>query len=410
MTAHFRAMLLGLLRDRGALVMSFGLPIVFFLVFATIFGSASGEHLRLKIALADELRSDESSRLVAGLRGEVALAISSPLAASASQVREAVRLGTADVGLVIRREAEPFGSVGGFGAAPILVIADPARGVAAQMLAGIVQRAYVRALPDAALRGVASFIDQEFFEFSPEERRKLEDGLASLRKDSLGKAEPRAAGVDDLIEREEVLGRSARANHVSYYAGAVAVLFLLFSMVHGALTLFDEEESGLLDRVLSGPGGMGALIRGKFLFLAAQGAVQVAIIFAVAWLVYDVDVPGHALSFLLVTMAAAAAAAGLALALVTACRTRLQAQTLANVAILIVSALGGSMVPRFFMPESIQKIGWLTPTTWALEAYSGIFWRGEPLSALARPMCLLGAAAIAGVAVARRLARRFEAA
>ena len=73
---------------------------------------------------------------------------------------------------------------------------------------------------------------------------------------------------------------------------------------------------------------------------------------------------------------------GLALALATACRTRRQAQTLANVAILVLSAIGGSMVPRFFMPPLLQDLGWITPNTWALEAYTAIFWRDEPVGAL----------------------------
>lgn len=39
--AIFRAALLGLLRDRGALVMSFVVPIAFFVIFAEIFASAA---------------------------------------------------------------------------------------------------------------------------------------------------------------------------------------------------------------------------------------------------------------------------------------------------------------------------------------------------------------------------------
>ena len=33
----------------------------------------------------------------------------------------------------------------------------------------------------------------------------------------------------------------------------VAVLFLLFSAVHGAITLLEEKDSGILDRILAGP-------------------------------------------------------------------------------------------------------------------------------------------------------------
>jgi ABC-2 type transport system permease protein len=66
------------------------------------------------------------------------------------------------------------------------------------------------------------------------------------------------------------------------------------------------------------------------------------------------------------------------------------------------------MVPRFFMPEPIQRIGWLTPTTWALEAYTGLFWRDEPLSALALPVALLLATAGGALLLARGLTRRWE--
>jgi ABC-2 type transport system permease protein len=108
------------------------------------------------------------------------------------------------------------------------------------------------------------------------------------------------------------------------------------------------------------------------------------------------------------TVISAAAAASLALTLAAACSTRRQAQTLANVAILILSAVGGSMVPRFFMPRFIQNLGWLTPNTWALEAYTGIFWRDDPPAALLLPWGMLALAAVIGLLVAQRLARRME--
>ena len=65
--AIFRAMLLGLLRDRGALLMSFVLPAIFFLIMAEVFSSATSGLLNLKVAVLDEVGSETSSRLVAAL-------------------------------------------------------------------------------------------------------------------------------------------------------------------------------------------------------------------------------------------------------------------------------------------------------------------------------------------------------
>jgi ABC-2 type transport system permease protein len=143
-------------------------------------------------------------------------------------------------------------------------------------------------------------------------------------------------------------------------------------------------------------------------FLVVQGIAQVSVIFVTAWLVHGVDLPGHLGGCLAVTAAASFSAAGLALALTTACATRRQAQAFANVAILMLSALGGSMVPRFFMPPLLQRIGWLTPNTWALEAYASVFWREQGPAQLVLPVGLLLASGACGALVALRLARRHE--
>ncbi len=409
--AVFRAMLLGLLRDRAALAMSFLLPGLVFLVFAAIFSGATGEQLRLKLAVADEVRSDVSVRLLAALRSDPGLLPVGGDALDADDVRRLVRRGSADVGLIVRANAEPLDSLGGFGPAPLLIVTDPVRGVAFPMLAGQIQKAYFAALPDVALKGVVDLLEDEFLELRPDQREQLTEGLAELRGDALeAQAEGRDAGwgFSDLFEREDVAERSAAHNHVAYYAGAIAVLFLLFSCVHGAISLLEERDSGLLDRILAGPGSTRVLIHGKFLFLTLQGFVQVGVIFVVAWQVHGVDLPAHLGAWSVTTAAAAAAAAGLALTLVTACRTRRQAQTIANVAILVLAALGGSMVPRFFMPPLLQDLGWITPNTWAVEAYTSIFWRDGTAAALWIPWTALLATAAAGLLVSRRLARRME--
>jgi ABC-2 type transport system permease protein len=390
--------------------MSLVLPVAVFLVFAAIFAGASGEQLRVKVALADEVGSDESLRLRRALSRDPALELVGGELTGA-EVRERVRLGAADVGLVVRAGGRSLGALAGYGPAPIVIVVDPIRSVAAQVLTGLVQQAYFGALPDVALGAVATVLGDGFVTLSPEQEQELGEELRGLRDETLA-AEARGRSgesfLESLVEREAVSGAGLGRSHVAYYAGAVAVLFLLFSAVHGALSMLEERDAGILDRLLAGPGGMGAVIGGKLLFLVVQGALQVTVIFVVAWALYGVDLPGHIGGFLLVTVAASVAAAGLALALTTACGTRRQAQTLANIAILIVSAVGGSMVPRFFMPPLLQQLGWLTPTTWAVEAYSSLFWRGEGVAAVLLPVGLLLLSGLAGAAVARHLARRLE--
>lgn len=364
--AIFRVMMLGLVRDRGALAMSFAVPAVFFLIFASIFAATSGENFRPRVAVADERDGEWSRLVIAMLRDSSNLELMDGVF-SAEEVRALVRRGTADAGLVIRAVGQATGDSQTTRRVPFTVVSDPSRGVATSVLTGQVQRAYARM--------------------------------------SFGAA----AALAPLVQQENVAGESAGLNNIAYAAGAVALLFLLLSAVHGAVTLFEERESGILERIVTGPGTTVVLVNGKFLYLVVQGFVQVLVIFVVAWLVHGVDLPGHWWQWFLTTLAAAAAAAGLALAITAAFTTRQQAQTFANIAVLILSALGGSMVPRFLMPRVLQEIGWVTPNAWALEAYTSIFWRDETAAALMLPLGLLAISAILGLVIAQRLTRRLVA-
>jgi len=402
--AILRAMLLGLMRDRGALLMSFFLPAVFFLIMAEIFTATGGNNLNLSVALVDEVDTEVSGRLIAALESSSMLEIRYLDSDGAATVRELVRSGAVDIGVVLRADAEPLDAAGGFGAAPILIIADPSRAVAQPMLTGQIRRAYFGALPDVAMGNVVEELENQFLTLNSEQRLEVSEGLTEMREDADAGRET-GWSFEDMLEQESVIGDES-ISLVAYSAGAVAFMFLLFASVHGAVSLLEEQESGILDRVLAGPGGMGVLVNGKFLFVVLQGMVQVTVIFVVAWLVYQVDLPGRFGPWLLITFAASVSAGGLAMLLAAACRTRRQAQTIANTVILVLSALGGSMVPRFFMPEALQAVGWLTPNTWALEAYSGIFWRGDELSAVLGPIALLLLSGITGFLLARTIASR----
>lgn len=399
--AIFRAMLLGLLRDRGALLMSFVLPAVFFMIMAEIFTATTGDSLNLKVLVLDEVRDDPSGRLVEALTRSANLRVTvmSPERPDArDELRALVRDGDADVGIILPADADPLDTAGGFGEAPIRVVSDPARAVAVPMLVGEIRQAYFGAMPDVAMGNVVEELENQFLTLDEEQRREVAGGLDEMREDA---EQGRSTGwsFEEMLAYEDVIGDVGALNLVAYSAGAVAFMFLLFASVHGAVSLLEERESGVLDRVLAGPGGIGVLINGKFLYLVLQGFLQVTVIFTVAWLGYGLDLPGQFLPWCVVTLVASCTAAGLAMLLATACHTRRQAQTIANTAILVISAVGGSMVPRIFMPDAMQRLGWLTPNTWALEAYSGIFWRQDTLLGIWAPVgALLGTALLSWLA------------
>ncbi len=391
--AMLRAMALGVIRDRGALAMAFVLPPMIFMIFAAIFLGISGDEMRLRVAFGVAEPGPVADRLESALRGEDSLLLLSGRR-SAGDIAQLVSGGEADVGLFIEGDlsADPT---------PLRVLVDPGKAVAGAILTGQVQRILGQNLPDVGLARTAPLIEDLVGGFTPLQAAQLAAGL-----DSLAAADRREeTGRRDLVERQVVGIAGGAGVTVTYYAGAIAILFLLFSGMQGAATLIEERHAGILDRLAVGPSGTDVAVIGKFLFLIVQGVVQVSLIFLVAALVYGVSVLARLGPWLLTTLAASTAAAGLGLAVASACTTKQQAQTISTFVVLVCSAVGGSMVPRFMMPPWMQDIGWYTPNAWAIEAYHGALWREDGLSMLLMPLACLVLVGAGGVLLALIVSR-----
>src|SRR5690606_21872053 len=339
----FRAMALSVIRDRGALALAFLLPPVIFLIFAAVFSGTGGGEIRLQIAIGTGLQSAFSSRLEEALRNDGTVRVLPGVITNRDEMVRLIQSGRADAGLYIESGPDDMTS------APIRVLVDPGKMLAGAILAGQVQRVIARDLPDVLLARSATTVEQLTGGWSAQQTQRLAAALDEIQREG-GAGDGGAA----LVTTEQVGSGEGASATISYYAGAIAMLFLLFSSMQGAATLIEERHAGILDRVAAGPAGTDVVVLGKFLFLTVQGMVQVALIFLAAALFYDLEVTARPGALIAVTVVASASAAGLGLALAAFCTSKQQAQTVSTFVVLVSSALGGSMVPRFMMPPWLQ--------------------------------------------------------
>lgn len=395
---YFRVMALDLWRDKSTLVMAFVLPGVVFVIFASIFSAAAGGEITPRVAWLDLRQSEASQRLLAQLTKSPSIELEAGAFRDREHVLAAVRDGQVDVGVIVREQGSRLVELELGQPAPLEVVYDPLRGIAANLTAGVLQREWAAALPEAPIRTALRVVDERIVPLTAEQRAVMNTAFAAMATTADGNADSTAP----LVDIQAIQDAGPAAPSVIYYAGGVGMLFLLLASLNGALSLLDDKESGLFDRLSMGPAGAGAMLYGRFLFLAVQGTLQVAVIYLVAWLLFEVDLPSHVLPWLAVTLAAASCVASLALCFTCLCNTRQQAQTLGHIGVLLLSAIGGSMVPRFLMPIEMQQLGWLTPNTWALEAYMAAF-RGDPLigGKAALGLCLLVVTAVLALIFAR---------
>jgi ABC-2 type transport system permease protein len=415
-----RAGWLNLRRDRVAQALTFLLPIVFFSIFASVFGDQGSQTTRVRLAVVDEDGSELSRRIVRGLEQESALRVRTAddegTVLDRAGAEALVRNGDVPVAVVIPKgSGASFGAAGlGASAPKVQLLADVSDPVAPQMVLGLLQKVVMTSAPDLLMASGMEQFEARAGALTPQQRQAVDAWLPQLRAQAHGGSAGSVATGDGSIgmaaEIVDVMSSgAARRSLVSFYAAGIGVMFLLFSCVAGAGgALLDEVEAGTLERLLSTRLGMSTLLAGKWLFLVLVGVLQLTIMFLWGWMVFGLPLFAHVPGFAVMTVATSAAAAALGMVLATIARTRGQLSGFSTILILTMSALGGSMFPRFLMSETMQKFGLLTFNGWALDGYLKVFWRDAPVWQLWPQVLVLAALTVVFLAAARLFARRWE--
>lgn len=160
---------------------------------------------------------------------------------------------------------------------------------------------------------------------------------------------------------------------------AYTIFGVFFIVLTLASSFIKEKNDGTFQRVLTAPLPKAALIMGKLLPYYIVNLIQIALMFAVGVLVFDLPL-GNLPALVFVSLALAASANGLGLLVATIGKTEAQVNGLSVMLAITLSALGGMMVPAFVMPGFMKKLAQFTPHAWALAGYHDVIIRGLGLS------------------------------
>lgn len=415
-------------------LLTFVVPIAFFSIFALIFSRGVGGTPRVKVALirdqpaslgsesgSTSLASIQCDEVIQTLRESEGLRLVQDSDENQALDREAgedlVRSGSATIAIVLSEDGEGVSAE---------LLNDASDQVASQVVSALVMRAILMAR-SGQLQAKARQSGSRSASFTPV--ATSENETASVKQAGYdqpsqtvtseillgedGLAEADRSSTNSLMAPPEVkvvnvMGENKTNPVISVYAAGIAVMFLLFGATSGGGVLLEERENQTLERLLSTQMTMDQLLLGKWFYLTLLGCVQVTVMFVWAQLVFGLDLLGNLDGFVMMTLVTSAAAASFGLFLATLCKTRGQLNGLSVVAVLTMSALGGSMVPRYVMSEGLREAGLWTFNAWALDGYDKVFWRELPPSALQPQLTVLMATAFGLLVLARLLAIRWE--
>ena len=336
-----------LLRDRGRLLMLFVMPLVFIVVFGSMFKFGPDEGKPREIAIwhaPGDARGAAIERALAETPG-----FSPKLLASADAVRRAVAAAEMPAGLVVPADFAPAAG------RPIELVID------------LGEQVQVRGPLQGALTGAVM------------------RGLAPVR----------AGASPPVVEAKSPPGVGKPIDNISSFQVTVpgnGVLFGFFIAMTVAMTFSSERHSGTWRRLLAAPVPRWRALLGKLVPYYLIGVVQLAVLFGIGAGVFGMKCAGSVSALIVLSLVVVLCALAFGMLVASFGWTEKQIGSTVPVMLLVMGLVAGCMFPRLLMPPFMQKLGLVVPHSWALDGYYAVLVRqGTTLADIAPTLGVLGA-------------------
>jgi ABC-2 type transport system permease protein len=366
----FKKDLILFFHDQRSVILTFLLPLILITLFAFAYGSIgtyNGRSEPVNLLVSDLDQTSSSKEIIHKIDSLEDIRI---IVSDSIKFKELVIKGKYACALIIYKGFQDSLEAGN--ATQIELVYDRSR----EMEVGILQQNLLSIL----MSSTGKIIVRKSIE------NYLEDQFPDIDKSTSDKI-LRAAIKDDnnklAIKWTSIVGEKndTKLGLIQAVAGT-AILMLLFSVAGVGTSILEEKENGTINRLLYSPLKSSTILYGKMLFAFFISILQLTTMFLFAWIIFSMDLSVNIPGLILMILATSFAVSGLGIFLAAIAKTRQQAQNLSTIIILIMSAIGGSMIPLFIMPAILQKIALLSVNYWGIQGFYDLFWRCLPLEAI----------------------------
>jgi ABC-type Na+ efflux pump permease subunit len=362
----FKKDLILFLHDQRSVILTFLLPVILITLFAFAYGSIGtydGRSEPVKLLATDLDNTTLSNEIISGIDSLNDLSI---IVSDSSTAKDLVIKGKYACALIIYkgfRDSLENGNV-----MPVELIYDRSR----EMEIGILQQNLISILISSTNEIlIKNNIEKYLQELFPDDDDDISEEIYG--------AVTKEGKNNEVIIWTPVVGEKndTKLGLIQAVAGT-AILMLLFSVAGVGTSILEEKENGTINRLLYSPLKASTILYSKMLFAFFISILQLTAMFIFAWLVLNMDMNVNIPGFVLMITATSFAVSSLGIFLAAIAKTRQQAQNLSTIIILVMSAIGGSMIPLFIMPAILQKIALLSVNYWGIQGFYDLFWRVLP--------------------------------
>ncbi|RAL21042.1 ABC transporter permease [Thermoflavimicrobium daqui] len=354
-------------KEKGTFFWLIGLPIIFIVLFASIFGNSDQT---LTIHYLDQDRSALSKTFIKQIEKMKGFKLQEETSKPMEEQVQDIKNGKLSSLVVIPRGFEK----------------KMKSGIHTQIL---LYRDVTSDQTVASIRAILQNMSSQYREI------KLQDSLLAMGKT---KAEVTKT-LQSPISIKEISQHSTKVDIITQVIPGFTVMFVFFIMINMIQRFFKEKDSGMIARLQSTAINPIHYLLGMWIPFVIAVLVQCTTLISFGYFVYDLKL-GNVLAIMLLVLCLSLCGTGIGLAVTFLISGENQGVVLAQLFSMGTAMVAGLWMPIELLPSFAQMIGKFTPQYWAQQGFQDVMLRGADISDIWISLMILIAYGLVGLIIA----------